>query len=771
MTLSFAVKFAVVTLLFTLFCGAATAAEQDQIADVVINGNRRIESPAIINAIKAKAGDRFFEDKVDDDVKAIFALGYFSDVQATRQETPQGLRLTYTVTEKPVLRSIIFEGNKNLNSDKLREAMDLKVNMIFSARELLKSIKKIKKLYTDEGYSQAEIEPLREQPSPHEVRLTLKINEGSKILIREIRFEGNSAFPAGKLKGLLETKEDWWLAWLTGAGVYKEDLLRNDMQLLTEHYMNNGYINFKAAEPKVELTPDKKALLVLISVTEGEKFSVGQIDFKGDLLESREELGKKVKMKSGDLFSRGALRQEIFSLTDLYADKGYAFANVSPLTAVNSTTRLIDVVFDFEKGEKVYIDRINISGNSKTRDKVVRREMRVVEGELYSATGIKKSKQNLMNLGYFEEATIATAKGRGGDNKLNLDVNVKEKATGTFSVGGGYSSLDGFVAQGSIQQSNLFGYGLKSNLSASIGGKSSTYSVGITDPYFLDTKWSLGGDLYRTEREYVDYTKRATGGDIKAGYQLSDTISTFLLYKYEKVSIFKESFALQEIRRFNPDLVSAQNGTTSAVTASISRNTTDYRLDPTTGMTNSLSLEYAGLGGTSRYLRYIAQTAQFLPVGFGSVFMVHGTFGHIQELGKKIPIDEKFYLGGINTVRGYRGRTLSPYVTTPQHDPVTGVKTGEERAYTGGDTEVILNLEYTLPLLKEAGVKGVIFFDAGNSADGYGTAFSRLRTSYGFGIRWFSPVGPLRLEYGIPLNRRPGIDDSGKLEFSIGSFF
>jgi outer membrane protein insertion porin family len=770
MTLSSLCKHVVVAIGLFLLCWSPAAAAENLISDVVVSGNRRIESPAIFNAIKVKAGDRLFEDKVDDDVKAIFALGYFSDVKALTDVTPKGILLTYAVTEKPVLREIVFEGNKALGNDKLREAMDLKVNMIFSAKELLKSIKKIKKLYTDEGYSQAEIDPVKEQTSAYDLRLTLKISEGEKILIRQIRFEGNNAFRAGKLKDLMETKENWWLAWLTGAGVYKEDVLKNDLLLLTEHYMNNGYINFKVAEPKVELTPDKKALQVLVSMTEGEKFSVGQIDFKGDLLETREELAKKMKMKSGDVFSRGTLRQEIFALTDLYADKGYAFANVSPLTTMNATARLIDIVFDFEKGEKVYIDRINIAGNAKTRDKVIRRELRIAEGELYSATDIKKSKQNLMNLGFFEEATLATVKGKG-DNKLNLDVNVKEKPTGTFSIGGGYSSLDGLVGQGSIQQANLFGYGLKSNVSASIGGKSSTYNVGITDPYFLDTKWSLGGDLYRTERQYVDYTKRATGGDIKGGYQLSDAVSTFLLYKFEKADILKESFALQEIRRLNPTAVTAQNGTTSAVMASISRNTTDYRLDPTTGMTNSLSVEFAGLGGTNRYLRYIAQSAQFFPVGFGTVFMVHGTFGHIQEVGKKVPIDEKFYLGGINTLRGYSGRTVSPFIVSPQYDPKTGVKTGDEHAFLGGDTEVILNAEYTMPLLKEAGVKGVVFFDIGNSVDGFGNAFSGMRSSYGFGIRWFSPIGPLRLEYGIPLNPRSGIDKSGKIEFSIGSFF
>lgn len=752
-----------------IVCSTASAG-QDSIEKVVVSGNRRIESSAIMTAIKLKPGDTFFEEKIDDDIKSIFSLGFFTDVKAEKDATDKGLVITYRVTEKPVVREIVFEGNKALGSEKLKEALDIKPNSIFSSKELIKSIAKIKKLYTDEGYSQAEIEPVKESISPYQIKLKLKINDGEKILIREIRFEGNKAFSDSKLKGLMETKEKWWLSWLTNAGVYKEDVLKNDMLLITEHYMNNGYINFKIAEPDVQLAADKKALIVAILMTEGDKFTTGKIDFKGDIIGTKEELARRLKMKTGDVFSRGALRQEIFSLTDVYADKGYAFANVNPLTAINIQTKSIDIVFDFEKGEKVYIDRINIAGNTKTRDKVIRREMRVAEGELYNATGIKKSKQNMMNLGFFEEAVIATSKG-SSDNKLNLDVNVKEKATGTFSIGGGYSSLDGFIAQGSIQQANLFGLGLKTSLSASLGGKSSSYSLGITEPHFLDTNWSIGGDLYRSEREYTDYTKTSTGGDIKAGYQLSDTLSTFMLYKYETTKISNESFALQESKRLYPDIYTTTNSTTSAVTASISRNTTDYRIDPSSGMTNSLSLEFAGLGGTNKFLRTIAQTAQFVPVGFGTVFMLRGTMGHVAEMGAPVPIDEKFYLGGISTVRGYAGRTISPYVIIPKYDAVTGVKNGEDEAYIGGDTEFYLNAEYTFPLIKEAGLKGVLFYDIGNAADGLNDTFSDFLASYGFGIRWFSPIGPLRLEYGIPLNARDGIDKSGKIEFSIGSFF
>jgi len=335
-----------------LFCSPLSAA-QETIEEVVVTGNRRIEVSAIMTVIKLKAGDLFFEEKVDEDIKAIFAIGSFTDVKAETSPSAKGIKLTYRVTEKPVVRDILFDGNKALSSDKLKEALDIKPNSIFSQKELLKSIVKIKKLYSDEGYSQAEIEPEKVNISPYEIKLTLKVTEGGKILIRAIKFEGNKAFDDSKLKGIMETKQDWWLAWLTGAGVYKDDVLKNDMLLITEHYMNNGYINIKVAEPKVELTQDKKALNVLILLSEGDKFTTGQIDFKGDLLESKEELARKLKMKTGDVFSRGALRQEIFSLTDVYADKGYAFANVNPLTTMNSTKKIIDIVFDFEKGEKV----------------------------------------------------------------------------------------------------------------------------------------------------------------------------------------------------------------------------------------------------------------------------------------------------------------------------------------------------------------------------------------------------------------------------------
>ena len=745
----------------------------DQISTVKISGNHRIEAAAILQAVRVKAGEVLSPEKVDADIRAIYKLGHFTDVKAESDVKDGALVLEYAVTEKPIVREIKIEGAKEISTDKIRDAIEIKPNSVFSQKDLQKSVKKVKKLYTDEGYYLADISGDLSLRSDTEIHVIFRIKEGDKVLIQKIEFEGNHAFADKKLKKTMETGEKWFLSWLTGAGTYKEDQLKNDVNLLTEFYMNNGYVNVKIGEPKVELLPDRKGLKVSIGITEGEQYRIGKLDFKGDLLETETVLSGKLKEKTGQLFSRADLRSDVFGLTDLYADKGYAFANASPITKLNPESRTIDITFDMEQGQKVSIDRINITGNTKTRDKVVRRELRLDEGDQYSSTALKRSKQNLMNTGFFEEANLATAKGSAAD-KLDLNVEVKEKPTGTFSIGAGYSSLDGIIGQGSVQQANFLGLGLKMNASASLGSKSQTYNLGLTDPYFMDTKWTLGADIYRNERQYLDYTRRATGGDIKAGYPLSDTISTFWLYKYEQKEIFEESEELLQNIHNGSVLAPEKTSTTSAIVASLSRNTTDYRPDPSTGMMNTLSVEFAGLGGSNRYIKYLTEHTLFQPLLWG-VGSVRGTLGYVQAYGgKEIPIDEKFYLGGISSLRGFSSRTVSPFKTTPVSiiDDSGAHGTKDNRVFLGGAAEAVANVEYTFPLLKEAGLKGVLFFDAGNCADNLNDTFSTVLSSYGGGIRWFSPIGPLRLEYGIPINPREGIDSKGgKLEFSIGSIF
>ncbi len=721
-------------LLGVISCSTLAYAEGEKLAEIRIQGNQRIESAAILNVIKLHAGDTLYNDKTDADIRAIYKLGHFQDVQALKEDSDKGVVLVYTVQEKAIVREIAFAGNKEITTDKLKEALEFRVNSVFSAKDLAKSIAKIKKMYGDEGYYLAEIKTQTKQTSPSDLTVTLTIVEGDKILIKEIHLDGNKAFSSSKLKGLMETKEKWFLSWLTGAGTYKEEVLKNDSLLISDHYLNNGYINIKVGEPTVKLNESKTALEVYIGITEGEQYRIGAIGFKGELLDPAADLRKKLKSEPDEIFNRSILRTDIGTLTDLYGDKGYAFATINPQTRLDNDKKTVDMTFDIEKGELVSIERINITGNPKTRDKVIRRK-------------------------------------GSASNKLNVNVDVKEKPTGTFSIGGGYSSLDGFIGQGSVQQANFLGLGLKANLSASIGGKSKTYALGLTDPYFMDTKWTLGGDIYRSERVYTDYTRRLTGGDIKGGYPINDFLGTFMMYKYEIKDLFNPSSPYQTLHdAFGNDTYPLGTTTTSSIFGSITHNNTDYRLDPSTGMINSFSIEYAGLGGDNKYARFITDHTYFHPLYKKLIASTKLTLGYIGEVGQPVPIDEKFYLGGIYSLRGFKARTVAP--TKIQITKDINGNQANDQIYLGGNTEVFGNVELTFPLLSEAGLKGVMFFDYGNSFNDKSALFDTMLTSYGLGIRWASPIGPLRLEYGIPINPRKDIDStSGRFEFSIGTMF
>ncbi|NTW98656.1 MAG: outer membrane protein assembly factor BamA, partial [Geobacteraceae bacterium] len=725
---SFKKTMSALLLLALISCTTLAFAEGEKLVEIRIQGNRRIESAAILNVIQVHAGDTLNNDKTDADIRAIYKLGHFLDVQALKEDSDKGTVLVYSVQEKPIVREITFAGNKEITTEKLKEALEFRQNSVFSAKDLARSVSKIKKMYGDEGYYLAEVQTQVKKSSPSDLTVAVTVTEGDKILIKEIRFDGNKAFSDSKLKGIMETKEKWFMSWLTSAGTYKEEVLKNDALLLSDHYLNNGYINIKVGEPTVKLNETKTALNVYIGISEGEQFRIGEIGFKGDLLDPATDLRIKLKSEPGEVFNRSILRTDIGVLTDVYGDKGYAFATINPQTHLDNDKKIVDMTFDIEKGELVSIERITIAGNPKTRDKVIRREMRITESGLYSATGMKRSKQNLMNLGFFEEANIATAKG-SASNKLNITVDVKEKPTGTFSIGGGYSSLDGFIGQGSIQQANFLGLGLKANLSASLGGKSQTYSLGLTDPYFMDTRWTLGGDIYRSERDYTDYTRRLVGADIKGGYPINDFVGTFVMYKYEIKDIFNPSNAYQALHDVDvSNIYPLGTTTTSSIYSSITHNNTDYRMDPSTGMINSFSAEYAGLGGDNKYARFIVDNTVFHPIYKKLIASTKLTLGYIREVGQPIPIDEKFYLGGIYSLRGYRSRTVSP--TNSQLVQDINNNQSFEQIYLGGEKEIIGNVELSFPLLAEVGLKGVVFFDYGNSFNNEATVFDTMLMSY-----------------------------------------
>lgn len=740
--------------LWLVLIGSAFA-ESFKLTDIVISGNSRVSISSIKSVLKIVPGQEVTAEEIDQAVQDIFGLGRFDEVSADLSEDI----LTFTVTERPLLREIKLEGADEVSEEDLRELIAIRVPTLYNPRKVKATIDAFKHKYIEEGYHAAQIEPILTTDDKNEGNLTFKISEGNKTLVGKIIFDGNQVFKDKELKKVIETREKWWLSWLTGRGTYREDMAQNDVFLIMEHYHDQGYMDVEVRQPQMTLSEDGESLELLIEIDEGVQYRVGKIRVAGDLLKSEDELLGLVTMTPQEVFNRSQLRESVLALNDLYADQGYAYVNVAPLTKKNRDERIIDLTFDVEQGQQVHIDRINISGNTKTRDKVIRRQLYLAEGDQFSSSKIRQSRRAIRNLGYFE--TVNIVESAGADLSLtDLNIEVVERPTGTFTLGAGYSSVDKFVAQGSVSQDNFLGYGLKLDLAASLGGASTTYRVGVTDPYFLDTKWTLGFDVYKREQEWTDFSEKTTGAAVRGGYPITRDIKGLLTYRYEEKTIFDVTSDSLVI------LDQEGDSKLSSLTLALNRNSTDYYQDPSTGGISKFTLEYAGLGGTENFGKVVGSHRHFWPLFLDTVVSLHGQIGYVFETtNDPIPLDEKFFLGGLRSIRGFDTREVGP--KEPELDD-----NGEivDYAFIGGEKSAFFNLEYLIPISKSMGLKGVLFYDVGNAWLEEQNYFDDMRQSVGAGIRWFSPLGPLRFEWGY--NLEPQDDEKRTVfEFSIGTAF
>lgn len=724
------------------------------IIKISIRGNDRIEEDAVKSEIKSKEGDVLSQKALREDLRRIYEMGYFEDVNVTKESTPAGKEITFIVSEKPSVKRIEISGNEFIDKEDINEVIDIKTHAILNFTKLENSVKNILKLYRDKGYWAAEVDYRVYYLKTKEAIIDFRIEENKKTKIKEIQFVGNKVYADEELRDIMETSEKGFFSWLTDSGVLNEDELNQDIDKISSLYSNNGYVEIKIGKP--EITYDNKWIYILIRINEGKQFRVGKVDIRGDLIEEKDILLKGLNMTSGKMFNRSLLREDISVLTDKYARVGYAFADITPLTSIDKESQLVDLTFDIHRGKKVYFERISITGNSRTRDKVIRRELKIAEGDQYDKEKLGRSYEKINRLGYFEEISFNTEKG-GGDDKLDLIVKVKERPTGAVSVGAGYSSIDNLIGMINISESNLFGRGLKLFLVANIGGKSQSYKLGFTEPWLLDTPISAGFDIYDTKREYTNYDKHARGGDIRFGFPITEEYTrAYLTYKYENVDI-------TEVQDDAADVIRDQEGntSTSSIVLALVRDSRDSAIFPTKGSDNSISTEYAGgfLGGTNYFTKYVGNTTWYFPLFWDTVFMSRGRIGYAHgNQGRELPLFERFFLGGINTIRGFEAYSIGP------KDPDTG-------DVIGGNKELLFNLEYIFPLVEEAGIKGVVFFDAGNAFnEDEDYDFNQLRTSVGAGIRWYSPLGPLRLEWGYNLDPEPG-ENQSDWEFAIGVMF
>jgi outer membrane protein insertion porin family len=772
----------------------ARAADALVVHHILVEGNRRVETDAVKAAISTKPGQPLDLRKVDDDIKAVMKLGFFSDVVVEERGEAGDLSLAFRVTERPAVRETKIVGNEELSADDLKDTIDVKQYAILDLNQVKKSVRKIQDKYVEKGYYLAEVGyKLQDQPD-NQVTVVFEVNEHAKVQVKEIQILGNQHVSREDLTGVMQTQEGGYLSFLTSAGTYREEVFQRDLQAIQFVYGDRGYIYAKVSKPSVTLSPDKRFLYITLRIEEGEQYRVGQIDFSGDLLHDKSELQRLVQVKPGEIFARSRVGKDLFAISDLYRDAGYAYANVNPDTKVDPRTRIIDLTYDVQPGRKTYFERIEISGNAKTRDKVVRRELRIYEGELFSAAAVNQSKTRVNALGYFESVNITTEKGSAED-KLVARVAVKERSTGTFQIGAGFSSYENFILTGQISQNNFFGWGQTLSLQIQYSSIRQLGQIQFVEPYFLDTKWTFAFDLYAQEGFFSTFTRKAIGGSVTWGYELNglaqwfpwasrlEDLRLFATYTNEFVTVSPNG--ITDIVLFNR----FRSGTTSSLRFSLQWDKRDNRLFPTSGFYNSISAEVAPpllapgtLFGSNvnLFTRYALDARYYHPLFWGIVARAKLTAGFIKGWDDQhpVPVSELYYLGGINSVRGYRLLSLAPTIAAG-----AAVRPDSELFdfTTGGDKQVTLNLELEFPIFEKVGIRGVVFFDMGNTfAPGKYSdpAVSlSLYKSAGAGFRWFSPIGPLRFEWGIPLNRRRDrlsgayLDQSVDFQFTIGSFF
>jgi outer membrane protein insertion porin family len=729
----------------------AYAQELPLINSIEIKGLKRIDESALKSRITQRPGEPISQEKTNDDIKNIFKMGYFDDVRAEIEPFEGGIKLVYLVKEKPTIIKIEFQGNKEFDDEKLKEKITVTSGAVADAVLIQDNANKLRAFYEEEGHWLSHIVPAIKTISPEEVSITYMITEGPKIKIRKIHIEGNKAISASKIKGAAETKEWSIFSFISSSGYYKKDRMDADIERIKDLYFNNGYIKVAVGEQRIQLTEDNKGMSITITVSEGDQYKISSVEFSGNKVFGADVIKGKITMLPDKVFSKETLRKDILSISDLYSESGYALITVTPDLIADESRKTVRVVMKIDEGDKYKIGRIEISGNTKTRDKVIRREVRFSEGDTFNSALIKRSHEKINNLNFFENVELLP-KPQPEEKLVDFDIRVKERPTGSFSIGGGYSSVEKLIGMFEVTQGNLFGKGQLLKLRAELGSKTSYYDLTFKDPWFMDNPILFAINIYKTSTsQFVEYDKEATGLGISFGKNLGEYWSSNIAYNFENADI-------TDVDEDASPIIKDQEGNnvTSSITPSITRDSRNNYLDPSRGSRNSIYVTYAGLGGTNKFIKSGIDSAWYFPLGSTS-FMVRGRFGYATGIGnKELPLYERFYVGGIYSVRGLDFGEAGP------KDPATGDP-------IGGTEELIFNTEYIFPLVSDIKLKGVVFFDAGNSYDSFNN-FGYLRYTTGTGVRWISPVGPIRLEWGYNLDKKTG-EKPSRFEFAFGSFF
>lgn len=725
----------------------ARSEEPPVVKSVEFRGLKRISEGAPRAKVSHKTGEQLDFAKIADDVKNIYSMGHFEDVKAETEPFEGGVRLIYVVREKPMITRVDFRGNVEVEDSKIKETATITSGSPADIALIQENADKLTKLYESLGFPMAKVVPVMRRTGEDTVFLTYQIEEGDSVRLREIYVRGNYSVDENEILNAIKTSEWWIFSFMTESGRYDSGQMALDAETIKEIYQDKGFMKAEVPPPTTKFTEDGKWMDVFIYVREGTRYKVAGIEFEESPVFEEKIMREKVKSSTGRYISKKTLRDDSANVAELFTEKGYALASVYP-DLVPEGPDTLKIVFRISEGDIYDIGRVHISGNQKTRDKVVRREVLVNEGERYNSKLLKRSYQKIYNLNLFETVDIKPLP-NPERRTVDLSLTLKERPSGSLSVGAGYSSLDGLVAMIDITEGNLGGRGQYIKLKADFSSRSTTYELSFRDPWFMNYPVSFTTSVYNTKREFVNYDKKATGFTLGFGKRFKDYWSAHLLYSFEESTIFN-------IKSTASSLIRSQEGTkqTSSITPSITRDTRDNFLDPHSGSQHSLFVTYAGVGGDNRFIKTVIDSSWYLPVTERTTLSLHGTFGAAEGIGQDLPLYERFYVGGIYSIRGLGFGEAGPR--------------DENNAVIGGTKKVIFNAEYSFPLIPEAGLKGLFFYDTGGAYDD--PSEFRFRRTGGGGIRWISPIGPIRLEYGRNLSRR-GTERESRWEFAFGTFF
>lgn len=760
--------------IFPLIFSQATLANESlgdtiklfKIDKVVIKGAKKVEVEAILEKIDSRAGIEATNYLIRNDIKKIYEMKYFESVEAHKIVKSGQNNLEFRIVEKPIISKISFDGNDELSSDDLKDQLKTREFNILDVNTIKGDVGILEKYYEEKGFYLANITYDLVKNEFGSLDLVFRIKEYDKVKVKKIMFLGNNEIDDEELKSIMATQEETLFSPLSGSGNFKEFFFKTDIEKLKYYYKSRGFLQVNIGNPVVTVSEDKKWIFITVKVKEGPKYTVNDIFFNGELLFTDSELRERLKLVSNEIYSEELLRVDIQSLTELYQDKGYAFANVLRRLQIVPGENKVDINYSFEKGKIAYFGKIIMKGNTKTRDKVIRRELRIHEGMKYSGSLLRRSKANVNRLGFFEPGSVIfnTVSVKGNDSILNVEISIKERQTGQISLGAGYSTATNGFFQASIAQNNFRGKGQNLNLNVSLAENQKTYNFGFTEPYFLDSKWTAGWDIYQSQNGLItSFQSEKKGADIRVGYPIFEYTRLFMTVRHEETKI-------SGVTNSSVD-VDLENGVAATVRSTLRYDKRNNIFEPTDGHFVSGSIEYAGFYGDQDWIKFETEVRYYEPIYKDFVFRSRMRIQQIATTSgsRGIPRTERFQMGGSRNMRGFDFEDIGP-----QRELANEENEGQlERFNIGGQFSFLTQFEIEHPLVKEAGLKWVIFVDAGNVFEqGINEEGSdlELRKDYGFGFRWFSPIGVLRFEFGYPIDPREE-EEGQQFHFDIGQLF